>query len=114
MNENETAEKTVDEEVSDVSNILEHTDSEFKGTYETMLTTNDNPFDPFDQFDDWFNFDERQGYHTCSYLGRIARISDEMSDEEVSKEMNRAVDEILKNDFAGIYKKVRRVPEEIE
>ena len=110
MNENETTEEKVDE----VSKSLEHTDSEFKGTYETMLTTKDNPFDPFDQFDDWFNFDEQQGYHTCSYLGRIVRTSDEMSDEQVSKEVNRAVDEILRYDFAGIYKKVKRVPEEVE
>ena len=110
MNENEQIEKNVD----DVSKSLEHADSEFNGNYEFMLTTADNPFDPFDQFDDWFNYDERQGYHTCSYLGRIVRTSDEMSDEQVSKEMNRAVDEILKNDFAGIYKKVKRKPEEVE
>lgn len=110
MNENETTEEKVDE----VSKSLEHAESEFKGTYETMLTTKDNPFDPFDQFDDWFNFDEQQGYHTCSYLGRIVRTSDEMSDEQVSKEVNRAVDEILRYDFAGIYKKVKRVPEEVE
>lgn len=110
MNENETTEEKVDE----VSKSLEHKDSEFKGTYETMLTTKDNPFDPFDQFDNWFNFDEQQGYHTCSYLGRIVRTSDEMSDEQVSKEVNRAVDEILRYDFAGIYKKVKRVPEELE
>lgn len=110
MNENETTEEKVDE----VSKSLEHAESEFKGTYETMLTTKDNPFDPFDQFDDWFNFDEQQGYHTCSYLGRIVRTSDEMSDEQVSREVNRAVDEILRYDFAGIYKKVKRVPEELE
>lgn len=110
MNENETAEKSTDE----VSKTLEHKDSEFKGTYETMLTTADNPFNPFDQFDEWFSYDEDRGYHTCSYLGRIARISDEMSDEQVSKEINRAIDEILRYDFAGIYKKVKRVPEEIE
>lgn len=110
MNENETAEKSTDE----VSKTLEHKDSEFKGTYETMLTTADNPFDPFDQFDEWFSYDEDRGYHTCSYLGRIARISDEMSDEQVSKEINRAIDEILRYDFAGIYKKVKRVPEEVE
>lgn len=110
MNENETAEKSTDE----VSKTLEHKDSEFKGTYETMLTTVDNPFDPFDQFDEWFSYDEGRGYHTCSYLGRIARISDEMSDEQVSKEINRAIDEILRYDFAGIYKKVKRVPEEVE
>ena len=38
-----------------------------------MLTTVDNPFDPFEQFTSWFMFDEEKGYHTCSYLGRIAR-----------------------------------------
>lgn len=98
----------------DKDETVEHADSEFKGTYAYMLTTFDNPFDPFDRFEDWYNFDERQGYHTCSYLGRIAHISDEMSDEEASREMNRAIDEILKNDFAGIYKKVKRIPEDIE
>ena len=41
-----------------------------------MLTTVDNPFDPFEQFTSWFMFDEEKGYHTCSYLGRIARTSD--------------------------------------
>lgn len=100
--------------MNDISGALEHKDSEFKGTYATMLTTADNPFDPFDRFDDWYAFDERQGYHTCSYLGRIAHVSDEMSDEEVSREINRAIDEILRYDFAGIYKKIRRIPEDAE
>ena len=47
-----------------------------------MLTTVDNPFDPFEQFTSWFMFDEEKGYHTCSYLGRIARTSDQLSEEE--------------------------------
>ena len=46
------------------------------------LTTIDNPFDPFTQFDDWFRFDEAKGYHSCSYLGRIAKVSYGLSDEE--------------------------------
>ena len=41
-----------------------------------MLTTIDNPFDPFEQFTSWLLFDEEKGYHSCSYLGRIARTSD--------------------------------------
>ena len=36
------------------------------------ITTTDNPFDFFTQFDDWFQFDESKGYHTCSYVARIA------------------------------------------
>jgi hypothetical protein len=47
-----------------------------------MLTTIDNPFDPFEQFTSWLLFDEEKGYHSCSYLGRIARTSDQLSDEE--------------------------------
>lgn len=71
-----------------------------------MLTTVDNPFDPFEQFTSWFMFDEEKGYHTCSYLGRIARTSDQLSEEENVLENERAIDEILKYDFRNIYKKV--------
>ena len=46
------------------------------------LTTFDNPFDPFEQFTSWFLYDEEKGYHTCAYLGRIARTSDALTDEE--------------------------------
>ena len=71
-----------------------------------ILTTVDNPFDPFEQFTSWFMFDEEKGYHTCSYLGRIARTSDQLSEEENELENERAIDEILKYDFRNIYKKV--------
>lgn len=71
------------------------------------LTTIDNPFDPIDQFDDWFRFDEEKGYHSTGYLSRIARTSDELSDEENSIEVERAIDEIIKYDFLCIYKKVK-------
>lgn len=71
------------------------------------LTTVDNPYDPFEQFIPWFLFDEEKGYHSTSYLGRIARISDELSDEENNREEERAIDEIIKYDFRNIYRKVR-------
>lgn len=72
-----------------------------------MLSTMDNPYDPFSQFTKWFSYDEEKGYHSCSYLGRIARTSEELTDEENDAEVERAIDEILKYDFLGIYKKVR-------
>lgn len=70
------------------------------------LTTFDNPFDPFDQFDDWFRFDYDKGYNSCSYLDRIAATSDQLSDKENEQEIERAIDEIIKYDFMNIYKKV--------
>lgn len=71
-----------------------------------MLTTIDNPFDPFNQFDSWYAFDQNKGYGTCSYLARIARTSDQLTDAENEREVERAIDEILKYDFKKIYKKV--------
>jgi len=75
---------------------------------EVMLTTFDNPFDPFDEFILWFLFDVEKGYNTCSRLARIARSSEEFSTVEDKAETERAIDEIIDNDFLNIYKKVTR------
>ena len=77
-------------------------------TDDCRITTFDNPFDPFSQFDQWFLYDETKGYHTCSYLGRIAKTSDEFTDEENAEEIERAIDEIIRYDFLNVYKKVKR------
>lgn len=71
------------------------------------LTTVDNPYNPFEQFASWFLFDEEKGYHSCAYLGRIARTSDQLSDEENNQEIERAIDEIIKYDFTNTYRKVK-------
>ena len=70
------------------------------------LTTLDNPYDPFTQFDLWFAFDVEKGYYSCSRLARVAKISEEMTEKEVSEEIERAIDEIIQYDFLNIYKKV--------
>ena len=70
------------------------------------LTTFDNPYDPFKDFLSWLLFDEEKGYHTCSYLGRIARTSEQLSEDENNMEVERAIDEIIKYDFMNRYKKV--------
>ena len=75
---------------------------------ECMLTTTDNPFDPFEQFTSWFMFDVEKGYNTCGYLARIAKLTDDMSEEEVDRETERAIDEIIQYDFLNIYKKVSK------
>jgi hypothetical protein len=69
------------------------------------LTTIDNPYDPFKQFTPWFLFDSQHGYNSCSYLGRIANTSDQLSDEENDAEIERAIDEIVRLDFMNLYVK---------
>ena len=73
-----------------------------------MLTTFDNPFDPFEQFTSWFMFDVEKGYNSCGYLARIANLTDDMSDQEINDEIERAIDEIIQYDFMNIYKKVKK------
>lgn len=85
--------------------------------YSCLLTTVDNPFDPFEQFTSWFMFDIEKGYNSCGYLARIANITDEMTQKEIDEEIERAIDEILNYDFLGLYVKVRKennpTPEQI-
>ena len=70
------------------------------------LTTFDNPYNPITEFDKWFQYDEDHDYHSSGYLARIARTSNQMSDEENDMEIERAIDEIIDIDPFGIYTKV--------
>lgn len=73
------------------------------------LTTFDNPWNPFTQFDSWFLFDVEKGYNSCAYLARIAKTSEQLTDEENNEAIESAIDEIIKHDFMNIYKKVREI-----
>ena len=75
---------------------------------ECALTTYDNPFDPFTQFDSWFAFDTEKGYYTCSRIARLTNLTDDMSEEERNEEIERAIDKIIEIDVLDIYKKVKR------
>ena len=96
-----------------MSNELENL-NESTANYEFMLTTFDNPYDPFEEFDKWFLFDVEKGYNSCSYLARVANIQDDFSDSEVNAETERAIDKIIKHDFLNIRKKVKRKIEKID
>lgn len=76
-----------------------------------MLTTVDNPYDPFTQFDEWYEFDTIKGYNTCGYLARVAKTSDNLSEKLNSLAINDAIDEICRFNWLGIYKKVEKEAE---
>ena len=73
----------------------------------SALTTVDNPYDPFKDFDKWFLFDIVNGYNSCAYLARIATTSDQLTEEENLKEIDRAIDEIVLLN-PTLYKKVKQ------
>lgn len=71
-----------------------------------MLTTVDNPFNPFKDFVSWFMFDIEKGYNSCGRMMRIAKIENDMTQDEENLEIERAIDEIIKLDITDTYKKV--------
>ena len=73
---------------------------------DVMLTTIDNPFDPFAQWDEWKRFDEDMQYYTCEYLARIAKTSDDLSDADNESAIEDAINEIVSLNILGVYRKV--------
>lgn len=70
------------------------------------LTTIDNPYSPFTQFDEWYAFDESQGYHTCSYLARVTHTSGELSQDDENDIYQDAIKEIVRLNITGKYRLV--------
>jgi hypothetical protein len=73
---------------------------------EYMLTTEDNPFNPWTQYDEWAAYDDAHGYGTLSLLGRIVRTSNDLSYAEEVQATNDAIEEILRMNVLGIFRKV--------
>lgn len=72
---------------------------------EVFITTYDNPYDYFKQFDEWLNYDRQKGYFTLEYVGRLAKLAPDLSDEEEKNEIENTIDSII--EWNGeFYKKV--------
>ena len=75
---------------------------------EVWLTTKDNPFNPFTQFQEWYRFDLDNGYHSNERLARIAIVPDSFSEAEKLEEIERAIDRIIEIDPFKNFTKVER------
>ena len=73
-----------------------------------MLTTIDNPYNPFNEFDLWLGFDEAHGYFSSPLLGRVIAYSDEMSEADQDLAIEQAIDEIVREDPTLKFKKVSK------
>lgn len=72
---------------------------------DVFITTYDNPFDYFTQFDQWLNFDRQKGYHTLEYVGRLVRLAPDLSDKQEQIELENTFDKIIEWN-GSFYKKV--------
>ena len=70
----------------------------------TMLTTIDNPYDPFTEFSKWYTWDLDSGYHTCAFLARIYKSSSELSIADQELALDQAIEEIVEENVTGMYR----------
>lgn len=80
---------------------------------EFMLSTSDNPYDPYDDFVKWYLWDVAAGYNTCAYLARICEYSGDISDSEEALSINDAIEEALMLNLTGNRIKVARKKENV-
>lgn len=70
------------------------------------ITTIDNPFDPIDDFNNWFLFDVEKGYYSCNKIARLIEEFDGMTQVEEDQQLEKAIDRLIQIDPLDIYKKV--------
>jgi hypothetical protein len=75
---------------------------------EYMLTTVDNPFNPFTRFEEWMEYDISMGYNTAAFLGRIAKVSNDLSQPDQALAIQNAIDEIVEENVSGMWRKVSK------
>ena len=80
------------------------------------VTTTDNPFNPFTEWDEWYFYDLSKGYSTCERLDRLSNTSSQLSDELNNEELEQAIDQLVEVgavgkdgtivDYVKVYKQV--------
>ena len=73
-----------------------------------MLTTTDNEFDPFTQFDAWDARDRELGHYTCSLLAREAMLSQDQSVADEDESIENAIAVIIQENLSGKHRVVTK------
>ena len=73
-----------------------------------FLTTMDNPFDPYEEFDSWYRFDIDKGYNSCALLARYVNVEAGASEPEIAQATEKGIDRIVLNDPLDLYIKVKK------
>jgi hypothetical protein len=77
---------------------------------EIMVSTSDNPYDYWDEFDLWYAWDETHGYHTLALLARVTQTSHDLPTHLEEEDIDSAIKEIVEYNVSGIHILVERKP----
>lgn len=76
--------------------------------HDVLVTTVDNPINPFVDFEGWMNLDIAMGYDTCGLVSQMFMGYDNMSDEDQAIEYARMIRDLFAHDPLGVYTLAKR------
>ena len=68
-----------------------------------MLSTVDNPWNPWTHFNEWHAHDLHAGHNTLAYLARVTWSSNEISEADQDVANEQAIEEILRLHDGGFF-----------
>lgn len=74
-----------------------------------MLSTIDNPWNPFTHYDEWKAFDTQQGYNTyetLAVLGSFGLLQSKLTEFEFDQLVIDTMNRLIEDDPRGVYIKV--------
>lgn len=78
----------------------------------SRLSTIDNPWNPFDNFDEWLQYDNLHHYNTCGYVSRVLDMNNANLSglpDFIAERINESViDQIINADPLNFYVKVQK------
>lgn len=77
----------------------------------SMLSTKDNPFDPFNDFDNWYRFDCDHEYNSCGILARLYNNSEDLPPIVEARNIEAVIDSFITSDPTNNYVKVQKIVE---
>lgn len=73
---------------------------------EHMLSTRDNPHNPWTHFEEWLVFDTLAGYHSLSLIGRLVYMVNELTQEDEDRITEEIISEIVEENVSGMHIRV--------
>ena len=71
-----------------------------------LVTTIDNPHNPFEDPKGWDNFDKLHGYQTQSLLAYFSHNSLKLEEQQYHEEVENAINDLLEFNPFGLYIKI--------
>lgn len=78
-----------------------HEGGDLMSRKDRLLTTTDNPYNPFIEWRKWYMWDVTHGYNTCGLLDRVAMVPETLGADVEMEAIHFAMMTIVRENLSG-------------